>query len=54
MRDFDTQILESNYINLILEKDHRENIKKIGIPEDVADYLHQLNDKYSIWFLPIN
>ena len=35
---------------LLLEKDHRKNIIKMGHSEEVADFLHNLNDKYSIWF----
>jgi hypothetical protein len=41
--------LDSLY-DLILEKDHRQKIVKFGVPQDVADYLHQLDDKYSLWF----
>ena len=38
------------YQELILEKDHRQKMVKFGIPEDVAQYLHDFNDKFSIWF----
>lgn len=37
-------------MNLFLEKDHRKKILKIGLPQEVADYLHQFDDKYSLWF----
>ena len=37
-------------MQLLLEKDHRQKIIKIGLPTEVADYLHNLNDKYSLWF----
>ena len=37
-------------IELILEKDHRLKMIKFGIPSDVADFLHNLDSKYSIWF----
>lgn len=36
--------------DLLLEKDHRQKMMKFGIPQDVADYFHNINDKYSIWF----
>jgi hypothetical protein len=36
--------------SLLLEKDHRKKMIKFGIPEDVADYLHNFSSKYSIWF----
>lgn len=36
--------------SLLLEKDHRQKMIKFGIPEDVADFLHNFNSKYSIWF----
>ena len=35
---------------ILLEKDHRQSMMKFGIPQDVADYLHNYNDKYSLWF----
>lgn len=35
---------------LLLEKDNRPKILKLGIPQEVADYLHNLSDKYSLWF----
>ena len=35
---------------LVLEKDHRPKMIKFGIPENIADYLHELSNKYSIWF----
>lgn len=50
MRDSDNLILENLYLELLLEKDHREKIISFGIPKDVADYLHNFNNKYSIWF----
>lgn len=42
--------LELIYENILLEKDHRRAMMRFGIPEDVANYLHEFNDKYSIWF----
>ena len=42
--------LEQIYEDYLLEKDHRASMIKFGIPQEVADYLHQYNDKYSIWF----
>lgn len=33
-----------------MEKDHRKVMIGFGIPEEVANYLHGFNDKYSIWF----
>jgi hypothetical protein len=36
--------------SLLLEKDHRKKMISFGIPEDVVNYLHGFNDKYSIWF----
>jgi hypothetical protein len=50
VRDSDNLILENLYLELLLEKDHREKIISFGIPKDVADYLHNFNNKYSIWF----
>jgi len=50
MKDNDSLILENLYLGLILEKDHRDKIIKFGIPQDVADYLHNFSEKYSIWF----
>ena len=38
------------YNDILLEKDHRQKMMKFGIPEPVADYLHSVDDKYSIWF----
>lgn len=38
------------YLQVLLEKDNRPKIIKMGIPQDVADYLHNLHDKYSLWF----
>lgn len=35
---------------LLLEKDSRSKIIKLGLPQDVADYLHNFSDKYSLWF----
>jgi len=35
---------------LLLEKDSRSKILKLGLPQDVADYLHNFSDKYSLWF----
>lgn len=37
-------------VTVVLEKDNRSKILKIGLPQEVADYLHELNDKYSLWF----
>ena len=50
MRDCDSLILESLYLELLLEKDHRAKIEVMGVPEDVANYLHNFNNKYSLWF----
>jgi hypothetical protein len=50
VRDSDNLILENLYLELLLEKDHRQKIMSMGIPEDVANYLHNFNNKYSIWF----
>jgi hypothetical protein len=41
---------EELYNTLLLEKDNRPKILKLGIPQNVADYLHSLSDKYSLWF----
>jgi hypothetical protein len=38
------------FLDYLLEKDHRGKMVSFGIPEDVAEYLHTFNDKYSIWF----
>jgi len=39
------------FTEYLTEKDHRPTItKKIGMPQEVADYLHGLHDKRSIWF----
>ena len=35
---------------LLLEKDFRNKILALGMPQDVADYLHGMSDKYSFWF----
>lgn len=35
---------------LLLEKDNRPKILKLGMPQEIADYLHNLSDKYSLWF----
>lgn len=41
----------SEMYDLLVEKDHRPTIiNKIGMPQEVADYLHNINDKRSIWF----
>lgn len=50
MRDVDSLILENLYLQVILEKDHRSSMLKFGIPQDVADFLHNFDDKYSLWF----
>jgi hypothetical protein len=50
VRDCDSLILESLYLELLLEKDHRAKIEVMGLPEDVANYLHNFNNKYSLWF----
>jgi len=35
---------------LLSEKDNRENIvKKLGLPQEVADFAHNISDKYSLW-----
>jgi hypothetical protein len=50
MRDRDSILLENVY-SLILEKDFRKIIiDKVKLPPDVAEYLHNFNDKYSLWF----
>lgn len=36
--------------DILLEKDHRQKMVKFGIPENVAEFLHSFNDKYSLWF----
>jgi len=36
--------------SILLEKDFRNKILDLGMPQDVADYLHGMNDKYSFWF----
>lgn len=38
------------FVSVILEKDNRQKILKIGMPQDVADYLHNMSNKYSLWF----
>ena len=50
MKDRDSLILENLYSQLLLEKDHRQKMVSFGIPEDIANYLHNFNNKYSIWF----
>ena len=50
MRSKDQILLENIYNNLLLEKDHRQKMLSFGMPQDVADYLHNFNDKYSLWF----
>jgi len=35
---------------ILLEKDNRQKIVKLGIPQEVADYLHNMSNKYSLWF----
>lgn len=35
---------------LLLEKDNRPKILKMGLSQEVADYLHNIHNKYSIWF----
>lgn len=40
----------SSTSNILFEKDHRSKMVKFGIPEGVAEYLHNFDDKYSIWF----
>lgn len=47
MRDFNDINIFNAY--LLCEKDHRSKMIKFGIPEDVANYLHELDDKRSIW-----
>lgn len=37
-------------VTIVLEKDNRPKIIKIGLPQEVADYLHNMSDKYSLWF----
>ena len=37
-------------LDVIEEKDNRGKILKMGLPQDVADYLHGVHDKYSLWF----
>ena len=36
--------------SILLEKDFRSKILALRMPQDVADYLHGMNDKYSFWF----
>lgn len=36
--------------SILLEKDFRSKILALGMPQDVADYLHGMSDKYSFWF----
>lgn len=40
----------NSLVELIFEKDFRNKILAIGMPQDVADYLHGMSDKYSFWF----
>jgi len=40
----------TNKKQVIEEKDHRKKMVGFGIPQDVADFLHNFNDKYSLWF----
>lgn len=47
--NIESELLWEQY-QLILEKDHRQKIIKFGVDEDVANYLHEFNDKYSLWF----
>jgi len=47
------EVSRSSIINqseIIEEKDNRGKILKMGVPQDVADFLHNLHDKYSLWF----
>jgi len=37
-------------MDIIEEKDNRGKIIKMGVPQDVADFLHSVHDKYSLWF----
>lgn len=48
----DEQLIWERYCDdLLLEKDHRKiMVNKIGIPEDVAEWLHEYDDKRSLWF----
>ncbi len=39
-----------HFRQLLLEKDNRPKILKMGLSQEVADYLHQIHDKYSLWF----
>jgi hypothetical protein len=41
---------ENVFYKFLLEKDHRQKMMKFGITGDVAEYLHSIDDKYSIWF----
>lgn len=36
--------------SILLEKDFRSKILALGMPQEVADYLHGINDKHSFWF----
>jgi len=40
----------ADHYKLLLEKDHRKKITKMGMPANVANYLHTFDDKYSLWF----
>jgi len=42
--------LELLYETILLEKDHRQKMIKFGIEPNVAEYLHAIDDKYSLWF----
>lgn len=42
--------LFSETTTLILEADHRRSMVKFGIPERVAELLHNFDNKFSIWF----
>ena len=43
----------NTFLSYLLEKDHRNKMEKFGIPEEVANYLHDFNDKYSLWFAKV-
>jgi len=45
------ELQDKNNLKLLFEKDHRKNIvNKLNFSQEVADWLHGLSDKYSIWF----
>lgn len=51
MISIDESILGDLYLDdILLEKDHRNNLQKMGIPNNIAEYLHNFHDKYSLWF----